>query len=115
MVSTTTCIFCRIIAREAPGDIVHEDEHAVAFRDINPHAPVHILIVPRKHIASLAHAAPEDEALLGHLLLLGAEVARKEGLERGYRVVINTNREAGQIVFHVHLHVLGGWPLRSMG
>jgi len=110
-----SCIFCRIIGREAPGDIIYEDERVVAFRDINPHAPTHLLVVPRKHIASLADAAPEDEALLGHLLYVGAELARKEGLERGYRAVINTNREAGQVVFHMHMHVMGGRPLRSMG
>jgi histidine triad (HIT) family protein len=110
------CIFCRIIAHEVPGDIVYEDERAVAFRDIHPHAPVHLLVVPRKHIASLAGAAPEDEALLGHLLHVAAELARKEGIaERGYRTLINTNREAGQVVFHLHVHVLGGRRLGSLG
>jgi histidine triad (HIT) family protein len=109
------CLFCRIIAGEVPGTIVHEDERAVAFKDVNPQAPLHLLVVPRKHIVSLAEAGPEDADLLGHLLHVGVELARREGIvERGYRTVINTNRDAGQTVFHLHVHILGGrvlgWP-----
>jgi histidine triad (HIT) family protein len=109
------CLFCRIIAREIQGTFVHEDERAVAFRDINPQAPVHLLVVPRKHISSLAEATLEEQDLLGHLLLVGAELAREEGIiDGGYRTVINTNRDAGQTVFHIHVHILGGrvlgWP-----
>jgi len=107
------CLFCRIVRKEIPANIVAETEHCVAFRDINPQAPVHILIVPKEHVASLAVA--KDAAMIGRLSLLAAELARKEGIEeRGYRTVINTNADAGQTVFHVHLHLLGGrhmkWP-----
>jgi len=109
------CLFCRIIAGEKPGQVVYQDDRAVAFRDVNPQAPVHILVVPRQHIASLAQAEQQDEGLLGHLLLVGAEVARQEGIiERGYRTVVNTGALAGQTVFHIHVHILGGrgmgWP-----
>jgi histidine triad (HIT) family protein len=115
MAPETPCIFCRIIGGELHAEIVHEDERAIAFRDLNPQAPVHLLVVPRRHLVSLAEAEQEDAGLLGHLLLCGAALARREGiLERGYRTVINTNREAGQTVFHLHVHVLGGrflgWP-----
>jgi histidine triad (HIT) family protein len=103
-------LFCRIIRKEIPATIVFENEHAVAFRDINPQAPTHVVIVPRDHIASLNEA--RDAATIGHLSLLAAEIARVAGLaERGYRTVINTNADAGQTVFHVHLHLLGGRPM----
>jgi histidine triad (HIT) family protein len=110
---TDTCLFCRIVNREVPATIVAENEHCVAFRDINPQAPVHVVIIPREHIASLNAAS--DPASLGHLSLMAAEIARSEGLaDRGYRIVVNTNADAGQTVFHVHLHLLGGrkfgWP-----
>ena len=109
------CIFCKIVAGEIPAAKVYEDERAVAFRDINPQAPTHALVIPRRHVASLNEAAEDDEALLGHLLLVAARVARSEGhAERGYRTIINTGPGAGQTVFHVHVHVLGGraltWP-----
>ena len=109
------CLFCRIVAGEIPADVVHQDERAVAFRDINPQAPVHVLVVPRDHLESLDEAALSDEALLGHLLRVAARVANDQGLsEGGYRTVINTGAGAGQSVFHLHLHVLGGrslaWP-----
>ena len=108
-----SCLFCRIARGEAPGSIVYQDDRAVAFRDIHPQAPFHVLVVPREHIASLAEAGEGQEGLLGHLLRVGAEVARKEGaLARGYRTVINTGPEAGQTVFHIHVHVLGGRPMR---
>lgn len=104
------CLFCRIIRKEIPATIVAENDHAVAFRDINPQAPTHVVIVPREHIPSLNEA--RDAASIGHLSLLAAEIARAGGLaERGYRAVINTNADAGQTVFHVHLHLLGGRPM----
>jgi histidine triad (HIT) family protein len=105
------CLFCRIIRKEIPAQIVAEDAHCVAFRDINPQAPVHILVVPRDHIASLDAAT--DAAAVGRLALFAAELARKEGIATaGYRTVFNTNAGAGQTVFHIHLHLLGGRPLR---
>jgi histidine triad (HIT) family protein len=109
------CLFCRIINKEVKSTIVHEDEQAVAFEDINPQAPTHVLIVPRKHFSGLNDAAPEDAALLGHLQLVAAKLARQRGIaESGYRTVLNTGRGAGQSVFHIHLHLLGGrgmrWP-----
>ena len=109
------CLFCRIIERHAPGKIVYEDEQAVAVEDINPQAPVHLLVLPRKHLASLKEITPEDEALLGHLFTVAAKLARDRGLEsKGYRTVINNGAWAGQSVFHLHVHVLGGrvfhWP-----
>lgn len=107
------CLFCRIIRHEVPAKFVAETEHCVAFRDINPQAPVHIVIVPREHIPTLNDA--EDAATLGHLHLMAAQLARTEGLsDRGYRTVVNTNADAGQTVFHIHMHLLGGrrmsWP-----
>jgi histidine triad (HIT) family protein len=110
---TNDCLFCRIVKKEVTANIVAENEHCVAFRDINPQAPVHILIIPRKHVASLNEA--RDPAIIGRLSLLAAELAKSEGLaDRGYRTVINTNADAGQTVFHLHLHLLGGrrmsWP-----
>jgi histidine triad (HIT) family protein len=109
------CIFCKIVAGEIPATLIFEDERAVAFRDINPQAPTHALVIPRAHVASLNEASESDEALLGHLLLVAARVAREEGhADGGYRTVINTGAGAGQTVFHVHVHVLGGrsltWP-----
>lgn len=107
------CLFCRIVNKEIPAKLVAEDEHCVAFRDINPQAPVHVLVIPRKHIASLNDAS--DAAAVGRLSLMAARIAREEGVaESGYRTVINTNGDAGQTVFHIHLHLLGGrhlkWP-----
>ena len=109
------CLFCKIAAGEIPAQVVHADDHTVAFRDINPQAPTHVLVIPRRHIASLKDAAPADEGVLGQLLLTAARVARGEGLaEGGYRTVINTGAGAGQSVFHIHAHVIGGrtlaWP-----
>ena len=111
----SNCLFCRIIAGQVPGAIVHQDEGLVAFKDINPQAPFHVLIVPRKHIASLNDLSPDDDALMGSMVRCGAALARQHGYnERGYRTVFNTNREAGQTVFHIHLHLLAGrdltWP-----
>ncbi len=107
------CAFCRIIAGEIPARMLYEDSECVAFHDIRPQAPVHFLVVPRKHVTSLNQEA--DEKLLGHLLAVAARVAGEIGIDgSGYRTVINTNAEAGQTVFHLHVHVLGGrvmrWP-----
>ena len=107
------CIFCKIASGEIPAQIVYKDDEFVAFRDINPQAPVHILIIPRKHIPKLYDT--NDEKLLGKMLVLANEIAKKEGIsEDGYRIVINTNRNAGQSIDHLHLHLLGGrimnWP-----
>ena len=107
------CLFCRIVRGEIPAKLVAENEHCIAFRDINPQAPTHVLVVPREHVASLNEA--KDAALVGRVALFAAEVARKEGIaEGGYRAVFNTNADAGQTVFHLHLHLLGGrhlgWP-----
>ncbi|HEY8487628.1 histidine triad nucleotide-binding protein [Thermaerobacter litoralis] len=107
------CLFCRIVAGELPADKVYEDEHVLAFRDINPQAPQHVLVIPKRHIASLNEAGADDVPVLGHLQRVIPEVARRVGVaESGYRVVVNTGRDALQTVFHVHYHVLGG---RSLG
>lgn len=107
------CLFCKIVAREIPANIVAEDEHCLAFRDINPQAPTHVLVIPKEHVPSLNQVT--DPAVAGRVLVFARDVAAKEGIaERGYRVVFNTNAEAGQTVFHLHAHVLGGraldWP-----
>lgn len=108
------CIFCKIIAKEIPGDILYEDERVIAFKDIQPAAPIHILIVPKKHIPSINEATEEDERLLGHLHLVAKKIAQEEGIaERGYRLVINTGKEGGQIIFHIHLHLMGGKKLKT--
>jgi len=109
------CLFCRIARGEIPARIVFQDDRAVAFEDINPRAPTHLLIVPRKHIAGLDQAAAEDDALLGYLQRVAAQLAEQRGVHRsGYRTVLNVGPDAGQSVFHLHLHVLGGrglaWP-----
>jgi len=113
--SEKSCLFCKIIAGDIPGEFIHQDEVCVAIRDINPQAPMHVLVIPREHLESLDDASQKDEALLGHLLRVGARIANDQGYdESGYRTVINTNAGAGQTVFHVHLHLLGGralhWP-----
>ena len=112
---TKDCIFCRIVDGQATAKIVFEDETVVALEDLNPQAPVHLLVVPRRHLPSLKEATAEDEPLLGHLFTVAANLARERGLEtKGYRTVINNGAEAGQSVFHLHVHVLGGrvfrWP-----
>lgn len=108
-------LFEKICAREIPASIVFEDERCIAFRDISPQAPIHILVIPRKAIPRIGMASAEDEALLGHLLLTAAAVARSEGIaESGYRLVINNGRDGGEAVPHLHIHLLGGrsllWP-----
>ncbi|MFN4066839.1 MAG: histidine triad nucleotide-binding protein [Thermosynechococcus sp.] len=111
---TTETIFSRIIRREIPADIVHEDDLCLAFRDINPQAPVHILVIPKKPIPQLSLAEAEDQKILGHLLLTAKRIAEAEGLTNGYRIVINNGADGGQTVYHLHLHLLGGramqWP-----
>lgn len=105
-------IFTKIINREIPADIVHEDEHCLAFRDVSPQAPTHVLVIPKKPVVSLEHLEQEDAALLGHMWLTIQKVARQEGLaEGGYRVVVNCGKDGGQSVDHLHFHVLGGRPL----
>ena len=106
------CLFCRIINRELQATIVYEDERIVAFNDINPQAPTHVLVVPRKHIATLNDLTPDDDQLTGEIVRRAAAIAKDRGLANGgYRTVFNTNREAGQTVFHIHLHLIGGRPM----
>lgn len=105
------CLFCKIASGAIPVERVYEDERMVAFPDINPQAPVHVLVIPKQHIPSHAHAAAGDAEMMGHLLWAAAEVARKKGLTKGYRLVINSGADAGQTVDHLHLHVLGGRPM----
>lgn len=109
------CLFCKIQAGEIPADLVYESDTAVAFRDINPQAPTHVLVIPRKHIATINDIGPEDQEVVGSLYTAARAIAAEEGMaEVGYRVVMNCNEGAGQSVFHIHLHVLGGramsWP-----
>ena len=111
----TDCLFCRIVAREIPGQIVFEDGDLLVFKDINPQAPLHVLIIPKKHIATLNDLSPVDDALVGSMFRRAAALAQEHGhSERGYRTVFNCNRDAGQTVFHIHLHLLAGrglaWP-----
>ena len=106
-----TTLFTRIIQREIPADIVYEDAHCLAFRDINPQAPIHVLLVPKQEIPCLVDAAAEDQALLGHLLIAAGAVARQLGVGDAFRLVVNNGAEAGQTVFHLHLHLLAGRPL----
>ncbi len=114
MTSSSDCIFCQIAAGAAPAEVVHQDDDVVAFRDANPIAPVHLLVVPRHHIPSLNEA--DDPALLGHMLAVARDLARDHGLaQRGYRTLINCQRDGGQVVFHLHLHVIGGRRLGPMG
>ncbi|MBW4479772.1 MAG: histidine triad nucleotide-binding protein [Tolypothrix brevis GSE-NOS-MK-07-07A] len=114
MNETTDTIFGKIIRREIPADIVYEDDLAIAFKDVQPKAPVHILVIPKKPIVKLTDAQESDRDLLGHLLLTAKRVAEEAGLTNGYRVVINTDSDGGQSVYHLHLHILGGrhmaWP-----
>jgi len=113
--SQSDCLFCKILAGDIPADIVYESETAIAFRDISPQAPTHVLIIPRKHIATINEIGEEDEAVVGSLYTAARAIAATEGFaEEGYRAVMNCNEDAGQTVFHIHLHLLGGrtlgWP-----
>jgi histidine triad (HIT) family protein len=114
-VSVPSCLFCRILNKEIPAKIVFEDSVCLAFEDINPKAPTHILVIPKKHIDSLDTLLEEDESALGHLFLVARNLAKARGIHQsGYRTVLNTGTDAGQSVFHIHLHLLGGrrlaWP-----
>ena len=109
------CLFCRISTKKIPANIIYEDNEAVAFEDINPQAPVHVLIIPKKHISTVLEINPEYNALIGHLFQLAAKIAKEKSIaDGGFRLVMNTNADAGQTVFHIHLHLLGGrqmhWP-----
>ncbi len=105
------CLFCRIVRREIPANIVDETPDLLAFRDVNPQAPLHVLVIPKAHVPSLNEAT--DAEMIGKLALLAADIAKREGVsETGYRTVINTNRDAGQTVFHVHLHLIAGRPMK---
>ena len=109
------CLFCRIARKEIPAKVVYEDDRVMAFEDINPQAPTHTLVIPRQHFATLNDVGPGDEGLLGHMLLVARGIAKEKGLhEKGYRLVANTLESAGQSVFHIHVHLLGGrrfaWP-----
>jgi histidine triad (HIT) family protein len=111
----SSCLFCRITKREIPASIVYEDEQVLAFNDINPQAPVHILVIPKRHIESLNSLQPSDDQIVGEIVRRAAALAKDQGTaDKGFRTVFNTNRDAGQTVFHIHLHLLGGramaWP-----
>ena len=115
MVREQNCLFCKILEKTIPAKLVHEDDLAIAFEDINPQAPTHILIVPKEHIPDIHSMKQEDREKIGHLFFVAQSIAVKRGLERGgYRLVINNGRDAGQAVFHIHLHLLSGrtfsWP-----
>ena len=110
--SEENCLFCKIVGGEISGEFVHQDEQCIVIRDINPQAAMHVLVIPRDHIESLDDASQKDEALLGHLLRVGARVANDQGhADSGYRTVVNTGAGAGQSVFHLHVHVLAGRPM----
>lgn len=109
------CLFCKIVNKHIPAKIVHEDDQTLAFDDISPQAPVHTLVIPKKHVEAVKDCGPQDQALLGQLLQTCAKIAKQKGLaESGYRIITNTGRDGGQSVFHLHLHVMGGrhmgWP-----
>lgn len=109
----TDCIFCKIISGEIPSQTLYQDDLATAFRDLHPVAPTHVLIVPNKHIASVNEVTPEDETLLGHLYSVAKQVAAEEAIqEQGYRLIVNTGPHAGQEIFHLHLHLIGGKRMR---
>ncbi len=108
-----TCIFCRIIAGSIPARLAHEDDHTLAFHDIDPRAPVHVLIIPRKHIAAVDLLEEADAELMGRLMLTGRKLARELGVaDSGYRLVVNNGADAGQTVDHIHMHLLGGRPFK---
>lgn len=108
----SNCLFCKIVRKEIPAKAVHEDDSCLAFEDINPKAPVHLLIIPKRHIESINERSQADEQVLGHLVVVAGQLAKERSIDRsGYRSVINTGPDAGQSVFHVHLHLLGGRPM----
>jgi histidine triad (HIT) family protein len=105
------CLFCKIIDGNIPAKKVYEDDRTFAFQDINPQAPTHVLIIPKKHVVDIKSAAPEDAELIGYCNLVAAKIAKERGLEGGFRTVYNVGPDAGQTVFHLHLHLLGGRPM----
>jgi len=107
-----SCLFCRIIRGDLPAKKVYEDDHTFAFEDIQPQGPTHVLVVPKKHLRGLKEAEPEDAELLGHCQLVAAQIARERGIEAGYRTILNVGPGAGQTVFHLHLHLIGGRPMK---
>ena len=110
------CLFCKIISKDIPADIVYEDDKVLAFRDINPQAPVHILVIPHQHIATINDATENEQELLGYMMLVAARIAKDNGVdESGYRLVVNCNEQGGQTVFHIHLHILAGRQLTRLG
>jgi len=109
------CIFCKIAAGEVKSEIVYQDDRVCAFKDLNPQAPVHILIIPKTHLEGINSASPSDESLLGHMLIVGRELARKNGIDStGYRILTNSGKDAGQVVNHLHFHLLGGQRLKPI-
>ncbi len=110
-----SCIFCQIAAKEIPSDLIYEDEELIAFRDINPQAPVHLLVLPKKHIESLEKMEPGDFPLIGKMAKVATELARKDGIEGGFRMAVNCGEPGGQTVWHVHMHALGGRQLGLLG
>ena len=112
---SSDCLFCKIIRREIPASIVYEDDRVLAFNDINPQGPTHVLVVPKQHVPSLNDLSPQDDQLVGEVVRRAVAIAKERGIDRGgFRAVFNTNRDAGQTVFHIHLHLIGGrtlhWP-----
>lgn len=107
------CLFCRVAAKQIPANIVHEDDQVIAFRDINPQAPTHVLVIPRRHIATLNDLQGSDSTLIGHMAFTASQLARSEGIaDSGYRLVMNCNEDGGQTVFHIHMHLLGARAMR---
>lgn len=112
----TDCLFCKIVDRELPSDVVYEDDDVMAFRDISPQSPVHILVIPRRHVATVNDLRDGDAGLVGKLVLRARDLAVGEGLaEDGYRLVLNCNQHGGQTVYHIHLHLMGGRQMRGLG
>jgi len=110
----TDCIFCKIANKEVPADVVYEDDKIIAFRDINPKAPLHLLIVPKKHIPSVNHLELQDKELIGELFLIAQKIAREQGVSKtGYKLVFNVGRGGGQLINHLHLHLLAGWKTQK--
>jgi histidine triad (HIT) family protein len=111
---TDSCLFCKIVRSEAKANIVYDDEQVIAFRDIHPVAPTHILIVPRRHIESINDIHADDAPLIGHMFIIARQIARQENIhEGGYRIIVNTGPDGGQTVFHMHLHLIGGQPMKQ--
>lgn len=108
----SACLFCKIAAKEIKADVVFENEHVVAFRDINPQGPTHVLVIPRRHIAKLSELEEGDGALMGQVVLAASRIAKQEAIGDGFRLVVNNGETAGQTVFHIHFHVIGGRPMR---